>query len=145
MCGVAVRLSAKCNAVKASFRAHRGTGLGIVVPGYASLPACSLRWYTNYRPAARFEPDAHDCKQYSLVASNAISGASDSDQCVIRRDCALEAMRTQGFSGRAHANTAARPALRRANVAEESELHVDRRLHIGARHRGQHGHLRVDG
>src|SRR5262245_29682310 len=53
----------------------------------------------------------------------------------------LEAIRTRGLSGRAYANTAARPALRRANVVEETRLHVGCCDHAGARHRREHGDL----
>jgi polyketide cyclase/dehydrase/lipid transport protein len=42
--------------------------------------------------------DARDCERQSLDASEATSGAPDSDQYVFTHYCTLEAMRTRGFS-----------------------------------------------
>src|SRR5262245_23936704 len=67
-----------------------------MIPGYASLPACSRGRKTHWRPAARLWPDAKDCNRKSLDTSRAASVRSDSDQYAFPHDCTLEAMRTQG-------------------------------------------------
>jgi len=43
MSGVAIRWSGKCNAVKVSFRAHRGTALGIVRRDHENVWSCGLQ------------------------------------------------------------------------------------------------------
>src|SRR5262245_14486810 len=45
------------------------------------------------------------------------------------------------FSRRIHANTIARPALRRANVVEETRLYIDCGSHAQPGHRREHGDL----
>src|SRR5262249_59990367 len=46
-----------------------------------------------------------------------------------------------GSLWRRYANTLARSALRRANVGEETGLHIDRRDHAGSRDWREHGDL----
>src|SRR6266542_1391829 len=58
-----------------------------------------------------------------------------------RRGSKRHSLETLLIQRRGDEKPMARPALRRANVIEETWIHVDRRSYAGARHWSEHGDL----